>query len=186
MLKSRSLLTSVLCLTLGAAVAMPAIAQMQRVSPPDVAGNVIDGNRVTVYYSRPFTKDPKTGAKRKIWGDLIPFGKVWRMGANEATLLVTQEPITISGNTIPGGAHTLFLLPSEDGKAQLIVSNQIGQWGTQYDEKQDLVRIPVMKEEMKDSVDQFMMAVVRNPAGGGMIKLMWENAQFSVPFTVKN
>lgn len=185
MLKSRYLLPSILCLTIGASAAMPVYAQMQRVSPPDIAGTVVDGNRVTVYYSRPFTKDPKTGAARKIWGGLIPYGKVWRAGANEATLLVTQGPIDVAGTTIPGGAFTLFVLPTEDGKAQLIVNKQIGQWGLTYDEKQDVGRVAMTKEELKQPVDQFTMAVQRNPAGGGVIKLMWESTQYSVPFTVK-
>jgi hypothetical protein len=185
MLKSRYLLSSILCLSVVAGAAMPVYAQMQRVSPPDIAGTVVDGNRVTIYYSRPYSKDPKTGTIRKIWGGLIPYGKVWRVGANEATLLVTQQPIEIDGKTIPGGAYTLFVIPEEDGKAQLIVNKQIGQWGLQYDEKQDLIRVPLTKEDLKQPLDQFAMAVQRNPSGGGVIKLMWENTQFSAPFIVK-
>ena len=184
MLRSRHLLTSIICLAVGASAALPALAQQQRVSPPDIAGTVVDGNRVTIYYSRPFSKDPKTGEKRKIWGGLVPYGKVWRTGANEATLLVTQQPITLGSQTIPAGAHTLFVIPEEDGKAQLIVNNQIGQWGLTYDEKQDVARVPLSKEALTASVDQFTMAVARNAGGGGVIKLMWENTQYSVPFTV--
>jgi len=185
MLKSRHLLNSILCVSICAGAAMPAYAQMKRVSPPDVAGAVIDGNRVTIYYSRPYTKDPQSGAQRKIWGGLVPYGKVWRVGANEATLLVTQQPIEVDGKTIPAGAHTLFLIPEEDGKAQLIVNNQIGQWGLQYDDKQDLMRVTLTKNELKEPLDQFTMAVQKNPSGGGMIKLMWETTQYSMPFTVK-
>ena len=107
------------------------------------------------------------------------------MGANEATLLVTQKPIDVAGQTIPAGAHTLFLIPAEDGSAQLIVNNQIGQWGLQYDEKQDLLRVPLTKEALATPLDQFAMAVSRNPGGGGVIKLMWESTQYSLPFTVK-
>jgi hypothetical protein len=164
----------------------PLMAQQTRVSPPDVTGSVIDGNRVTVYYSRPFTKDPKTGAARKIWGGLVPFGQVWRLGANEATMLVTQQPIEVGGITIPAGASTLFLLPQENGGTKLIVNKQVGQWGSQYDEKQDLGRIDVKSDTLEKSVDQFTMSVAKNPdANGGLLKLMWENRQYSVPFTVK-
>ena len=77
------------------------------------------------------------------------------------------------------------MLPTEDGKAQLIINKQIGQWGLTYDEKQDIGRVALTKEELKQPVDQFTMAVQRNPSGGGIIKLMWENTQYSVPFTVK-
>lgn len=184
MLRSHHLLTSIICVAAGVGAIAPVFAQQPRVSPPDIAGTVIDGNRVTIFYSRPHTKNPQTGAVRKIWGGLIPYEKVWRVGANEATLLVTQGPIEMGGHTIPAGAHTLFMLPHEDGKADLIVNNQIGQWGLQYDEKQDLCRVPLTKEDLQQPLDQFAIAVQRNPAGGGVIKFMWENTQYSIPFTV--
>jgi hypothetical protein len=165
---------------------LPVAAQQPRVSPPAITGTVIEGNRVTVFYSRPFTKDPKTGEPRKIWGGLVPYGKVWRTGANEATLLVIQQPINIGGATVPAGAYTLFTLPQENGPSKLIINKQIGQWGLQYDEKQDLARVEMKKETLKAPVDQFLMAVEKNPTGsGGIIRLMWESTQFSVPFTVK-
>lgn len=164
----------------------PLLAQQKRISPPDVTGAVIGGNRVTVYYGRPYTKDPKTGAPRKIWGGLVPFGQVWRTGANEATMLVTQQPIDLGGATVPAGAVTLFTLPAEDGTAKLIISKQVGQWGTQYDEKQDLARVDLKKDTLPNAVDQFTMSVEKAPDGnGGVLKMMWENTQYSVPFTVK-
>jgi len=162
---------------------MPVYAQAPRISPPDIAGAVVDGNRVTIFYSRPYSKDPKTGEKRKIWGGLIPYGKIWRAGANEATTLITQKPIQLGGQTLPGGAYTLFVLPAEDGSAQLIVNKQIGQWGLQFDEKQDLFRVPLAKDALNEPLDQFAMAVQRTPGGGGVIKLMWESTQYSVAFT---
>ena len=161
----------------------PVMAQQNRVSPMSVTGAVIDGSRVTVWYSRPYTKDPTTGQPRKIWGGLIPYGKVWRAGANEATLMVTQKALTIGGLNVPAGAYTLFVLPLEDGSAKLIVNKQIGQWGLQYDEKQDLGRVDLTKDAMDKQLDQFTMSVDRGP-GGGVIKLMWETTQYSVPFTV--
>jgi len=182
MLRSRYLLTSIICMAVGVSAVF---AQAPRISPPDITGAVVDGNRVTIFYSRPYTKDPKTGEKRKIWGGLVPYGKVWRMGANEATLLVTQKSIEVGGQTIPAGAYTLFMLPEEDGKAQLIVNKQIGQWGLQYDEKQDLLRVPLTKDALAEPLDQLAVSVQRNPSGGGVIKLMWETTQYSVPFTVK-
>jgi len=179
------LLTSIICLSVCAGAALPVYAQQKRVSPPDITSAVVDGNRVTLCYSRPYSKDPQTGAVRKIWGGLIPYGKVWRVGANEATLLITQQPIELDGKTIPAGAHTLFVIPEEDGKATLIVNNQIGQWGLQYDEKQDLCRVPLSKTDLTAPLDQFAMAVSRVQSGGGVIKLMWESTQYSVAFTVK-
>lgn len=166
--------------------AAPAMAQQKRASPPDVAGGVIDGNRITIYYNRPYTKAPKTGEMRKIWGGLVPFGQLWRLGANEATLLVTQQPLVIGGTDIPAGAYSLFMLPSENEPSKLIINKQIGQTGMQHDEKQDQARVDLKKEATDQPVDQFTIAVVKNPDGdGGMLKFSWEQTQYSVPFTVK-
>lgn len=164
--------------------AMPLMAQQKRVSPHETTSAVVDGNRVTIVYGRPYTKDPHTGEPRKIWGGLVPYGKVWRTGADEATLLITQKPIVMGGTTIPAGTYSLFTLPAEDGSAKLIINKQAGQWGVgpgSYDEKQDLARVDLKKETLEKPVDQFTMAVTRN----GELKMMWENTQYSVPFTVQ-
>lgn len=163
----------------------PVMAQQPRVSPPDVAGAVIDGARTTIYYSRPYTKDPKTGAARKIWGGVVPFGQVWRMGANEATMLVTQQPLEAGGETLPAGAYTLFMLPQEDGTAKLIVNGQVGQWGSQYNQAQDVGRVDLVRETLDKPVDQFTITIAKNDAGGGVLRMAWDNAQYSIPFTVK-
>ena len=167
------------------ASATPLLAQLKRVSPHETISAVIDGSRVTVVYGRPYSKDPKSGEVRKIWGGLVPYGKVWRTGADEATTLTTQKPIVIGETTIPAGAYTLFTLPQEDGSAKLIFNKQLGQWGTQYDEKQDLVRIDLKKEALEKPADQLVLAVSKNPAGGGVLKISWESTQYSAAFTVQ-
>ncbi|HEY1716835.1 MAG TPA: DUF2911 domain-containing protein [Verrucomicrobiae bacterium] len=167
---------------------LPLMAQQKRISPHETTGAVVDGSRVTVVYGRPYTKDPKTGETRKIWGGLVPYGKVWRTGADEATLFITQKPVVIGETTVPAGAYTLFTLPQADGTAKLIINKQVGQWGIgpgSYDEKQDVARIDLKPETLDKPVDQFTMAVAKNPSGGGVLKMMWENKQFSAPFTVQ-
>jgi hypothetical protein len=161
------------------------MAQQKRLSPHETVSAAIDGNRVILVYGRPYTKNPRNGEERKIWGGLVPYGKVWRTGADEATLLVTEKPIVMGEKTVPAGAYTLYTLPNEDGTAKLIINKQIGQWGTQYDEKQDLARVDLKKESLDPAADQFTMAVVKNPSGGGLVKMMWEKTQFSVAFTVQ-
>jgi hypothetical protein len=159
-----------------------------RASPHETVGQVIDGNRVTIVYGRPYTKHPRTGEARKVWGELVPYGRVWRTGADEATLLITQQPIEIGGSTVPAGAYTLWTLPAEDGSAKLIINKQVGQWGAGqgiYDEAQDVARVDLKKETLPAPVDQFTMAVERNPAGGGILKMSWDTAAYSIPFTVK-
>jgi hypothetical protein len=170
----------------------PLMAQQKRVSPHETISSVVDGNRVTVVYGRPYTKDPKSGEPRKIWGGLVPFGKVWRTGADEATLLITQQDLQMGETTIPAGAYTLWTLPNEDGTAKLVINKQVGQWGQDYkdpkkvyDEAKDLARVDLKKEATEKPVDQFTMSVGKNPSGGGILKMMWEETQYSIPYTVK-
>jgi len=178
-------------ISLAALVDTPTLSAQQkqqkpRVSPSERVSAVVDkSNRVTVIYGRPYTKDSKTGQARKIWGGLVPYGKVWRLGSDEATYLVTQQAIKMGDATIPAGTHSLYLLPEENGPTKLIVNKQLGQWGLTYDEKQDLARIDLKKETLDQPVDQFTMAVSGNPGGGGTLRMMWETTQFSVPFTTQ-
>jgi Protein of unknown function (DUF2911) len=171
--------------TLAAAIFIVGLAfgQQKRISPHETISAMIAGNRVTITYGRPYTKSPKGGEMRKIWGGLVPYGKAWRTGADEATTLITQQPIMIGDATIPAGVYTLYTVPDESGASKLVFSKRLGQWGIPVDEKNDLFRVDMTKEPMDKNVDQFTMAIER--AGmGGVIKLMWENTQFSVPFTV--
>jgi hypothetical protein len=170
--------------------ALPLLAQPKtRVSPQETITANIDGNNLKLVYSRPYSKDPKSGEIRKIWGKLVPYGKVWRTGANEATLLTTAQPIVLGGTEIPAGTYSVFTLPVENGTSKLIINKKTGQWGVPYKEADEaaneLARIDLKKDVLDKTVDQFTMAIEKNPAGGGVIKLMWENTQFSVPFTVK-
>jgi hypothetical protein len=170
--------------------ALPVMAQPNRaastggVSPHETTSRVIDGNRVTVTYGRPFTKNPRTGEVRKIWGGLVPYGEPWRMGADEATLLITQKPIELGGKTIPAGAYTLYMVPNENGASQLAISTRLGGWGVPVDTGHDLARVDLQKEALDKPVDQFTMAIEKSSSGGAL-KLMWENTRFSVPFTVQ-
>jgi hypothetical protein len=170
------------------AVTLPLAAQQKRTSPHETVSAVIEHCRVTVTYGRPYTKDPRSGEARKIWGGLVPYGKVWRTGADEATTLITQKPLVIGGTTVPAGAYTLWTLPAEDGSAKLIINKQIGQWGMgpgSYDEKADLARIDLTKTALDAPVDQLTISVTKNPTGGGVLKISWENIEYSAPFTVQ-
>ncbi len=156
----------------------------QRKSPHETVGAVIDRNRVTIVYGRPYTKDPKSGEPRKIWGALVPYDKIWRTGADEATLLITQKPIDFSGTTVPAGAYALWPVPAGNG-GHRILSKAIGGWGTQPPKPDDeLARVDLKKEPLDQPLDQFNIIVAKNPDGGGLIKLQWENAQYIAPFTV--
>lgn len=164
-------------------VALPLHAQeKKRISPHETVSATIDGAQIKVVYGRPYTKDPKSGEMRKIWGGLVPFGKVWRMGADEATLLTTDKDLTIGETKIPAGSYSLYLLPEESGSAKLLVNKQTGQWGTKHDEAQDLAKIEMKKGPLKKAVDQFTIELDKGAGdNGGMLRLQWEEAEYSAP-----
>ena len=157
---------------------LPLLAQQKRASPHETISTVVDGSRVMLVYGRPYSTKPGTSEVRKIWGGLVPYGKVWRTGADEATLLVSET-------TIPAGAYTLFTLPNEDGTAKLIISKDLGEWGLQYKEADDVARVDLTKAMLDTPVDQFTMAITKTPGGGGALKLSWESTAYSVPFTIQ-
>jgi hypothetical protein len=156
-----------------------------RVSPHDLSSAVIDGNRVMIIYGRPYTKAPGTGEVRKIWGGLVPWGQLWRLGANEATLMITQQPITVGNVEVPAGAYSLAMIPQENGPSKLIINKQIGQAGGEHDEKLDVGRADLTRSTIAQTIDQLTIEIAPREGGGGTIAVKWENTQFSVPFTVK-
>jgi hypothetical protein len=132
---------------------------------------------VTITYHRPLVNG------RKIWGGLVPYGKVWRMGADEATLFTTDKEVSIGGTSVAPGTYSLYLWP-EEGSTKLIVNKQTGQWGTKYDQSQDLVRIDLVKQTLEKPVDQFTIVADKTMADG-VLKMMWEKTQYSATIAVK-
>jgi len=177
-------LSRCLALLLAASAAMPLMAQQKRVSPHETVSAVIGsrstGTRITLTYGRPYTADPKTGAPRKIWGELVPWDKAYRLGADEATLLVLQHPMVIGDTPVPAGAYTLYLVPSQTGPSRLAISTDIGKWGIPVDEGHDLARVDLKADTLASPVDQFTMAIEKVPEGGALLKISWETTQFSV------
>jgi Protein of unknown function (DUF2911) len=163
--------------------------QRQRISPHDTITETIDGNELKLVYGRPYSKKPGTDEVRKIWGGLVPYGKVWRTGADEATLLTTKQPIEIGGYSLAAGTYSLFTVPNEDGTAKLIINKKTGQWGIPYNEESEkaneLARVDLKKADLDKTVDQFTMAIDAEASGGGVVKMQWEKTQYSVAFTVK-
>lgn len=151
-------------------------APQQRPSPPGLAScSFADGKTITVAYSRPYIRN------RKIMGGLVPYGKVWRTGANEATSFETQAPLSAGTTSIPGGKYTLYTLPSE-GTWKLIVNKQTGQWGTVYDQSQDLARIDMKMQHLETPVDQFTISFEQRGPKSCVMNLEWENTSASLEF----
>jgi len=137
---------------------------------------VVGGASITVEYGRPFLKG------RTIGKDVVPYGQVWRAGADEATTLKTDKPLVFGSLTVPAGTHTLFVLPAAD-KWVLIVSKATGQWGTQYKADQDLGRVDMALGKAAAPAEQHTISI--EPKGsGGVLQLTFGTVQASVPFTV--
>jgi hypothetical protein len=117
-------------------------------------------------------------------GGVVPYNMVWRTGANAATSFVTQADIILSGVRIPKGSYTLYSLPSLK-QWKLIVNKQTGQWGTVYDQKFDLARIPLNRKLLKQPVEKFSIALEQTSQHSGVLNFAWEKTQLSVNFQVK-
>ena len=157
----------------------PAAAQQKPpLSPPGQAAVTIGAATITIDYARPSMRG------RKIMGELVPYDKVWRTGANAATTLKTSAALEIGGTVVPAGTYTLYTLPG--GKAwKLIVNKQTGQWGTQYDQAQDLARVDLKVGATAAPVEQFTITLAGTGASAGLITREWENTKLTIPFTVK-
>ena len=144
-------------------------------SPRDSVVLALDTNVIAVSYSRPSMRG------RKIMGDLVPWGRVWRTGANQATHLRTSFDMMLGGMPVPRGTYTIWTIPSRDGWT-MVLNKQTGQWGTHYDERQDLARFPVSVRHLPAPVDTFTIALTRRNASSGWLTLKWERTLVSVPF----
>ncbi|WP_035455397.1 DUF2911 domain-containing protein [Algoriphagus terrigena] len=128
---------TIFSMALTAFVVVAGFAQ-EKASPAKVAEGTVAGSKITINYSSPAVKG------RTIWGDLVPFGQVWRAGANEATTFTTTKDITVQGKKLPAGTYGFFIIPSESGQSTFIFNKVAKQWGAfDYDAKQDVLRVDV-------------------------------------------
>ena len=173
------------CLTLSLCfatlLASKACAQ-EKASRPSPAAKaeckLTDGKTITVNYSSPRMKG------RKIYGGLVPYGQVWRAGANEATTFVTDTDLNIGGTTVPAGSYTIFAVPGED-KWSLVISKKTGEWGTQYPgPENDLARIDMKVAKLPSPVENFTIAFDEN-AGNCTLRMDWETTRASVNIAKK-
>ena len=157
----------------------PAAAQQKPpLSPPGQAAVTIGAASITIDYARPSMRG------RKIMGELVPYDKVWRTGANAATTLKTTAALDFGGAVVPAGTYTLYTLPGENAW-KLIINKQTGQWGTQYDQAQDLARVDLKVGATAAPVEQFTITLAGTGAAAGLLTMEWENTKLTIPFAVK-
>jgi len=117
-------------------------------------------------------------------GELVPWNKVWRTGANEATTIRLDTSLVIGpGVPLQKGAYTLWTLPSEQ-TWKLIINKETGQWGTNYRENQDYARFDLTVEKLDKPVEQFTISLEKTRNSSGIMKMMWENTLVSTPFMI--
>jgi hypothetical protein len=173
--------TSIALLVLVIVPATPCCAQQaktQRPSPPASATcKFDDGKVINTDYSSPRMKN------RKIFGGVVPYGQVWRTGANEATTFVTDTDLKVGGKEIPAGSYTLFTLPAAD-KWTLIISKKTGEPGTPYPEGEDLLRVEMKVSQTESAVENFTIAYHKKDATCSL-SLSWERTQATVDLAEK-
>ena len=177
----RAILTLTAVLAVAAstlAVPAPALAQKVVSSTPGKGGSPhetveykVGDATVTIVYGRPYLKGRSLET-------LAPAGKVYRTGADEATTLKTDKPLQIGTLAVPAGTYTLYTLPGSTW--QLIVNKQTGQWGTMYNEAQDLGRVPMTAGALDKPVEQLTIAVV-----GSNLEIHWGTMKQTVPISSK-
>jgi hypothetical protein len=137
-----------------------------------------DGKTITIAYSSPRAKG------RKIFGDLVPYGQVWRTGANDATTFVTDANVAVGGKDVPAGSYTIFTVPDAD-KWTLIINKKTGEWGIPYKyEADELVRADMKVSSTPSAVEDFTIAL-SSMGGGCTLNISWENTQASVDISEK-
>jgi hypothetical protein len=177
-MKSKPAVLTVFLLT----VTILAAAQQDKSKRPSPAASAeckfSDGKTIKVDYSSPRAKG------RKIFGDLVPYGKVWRTGANEATSFVTDAALTAGGKDIPAGNYTVFTVPAPD-KWTLIVNKKTGEWGIPYKyESDELARVDMSVSRTSAPVENFTIAFDQK-GNACTMRMEWENTRAQVDISEK-
>jgi hypothetical protein len=149
-----------------------------RASPHESVTGTIDGADLTIVYGRPSMRG------RKIMGALVPYGRWWCPGADEATELTTSKSLRAGNLVVPAGTYTLYMLPSAKDWT-LMINKETGTFHTQYFPASDLGRITLQKRTLAAPVEQLTFAIEPDASGsGGVLGMRWETTEVFTPFTV--
>ncbi len=157
-------------------VSSGACAQNDNASKPSPAAEAtgkVGAATVTVNYSSPAVKG------REIWGGLVPYDKVWRAGANEATTVTFDKDVMVEGKPLAAGTYSFYTIPGKDNWT-VIFNKTAKQWGTQYDEKQDALRVMATPQKAQKMHERLAYEVTNK----GLV-LRWENLELPVSITAQ-
>jgi Protein of unknown function (DUF2911) len=156
-------------------------AQMGGNRPSPAASATCDlggGKTIKTDYSSPRMKG------RKIYGDLVPYGKVWRTGANEATTFVPSTDVVVGGKTVPAGNYTIFTVPNAD-RWTLIINKKTGEWGIPYKyESDELARVDMHVSKLPSPMENFTISYEKT-GNGCRMNIDWDTTRASVDITAK-
>lgn len=168
-MKARILILSLLLIGAGSVLAQ----DKKMPSPPASAEGTIGGVKVKIDYHQPSARG------RKIMGGLVPYGDVWRTGANNTTSIEFSAPVKLEGKELAAGKYGLFTIPGEN--EWVIIINKTLKWGAySYDQKDDVLRVSVKPGKTKEFVETFNIAIE-----GNNVVMKWENTQVSFALAAK-
>ena len=172
----RSLIVAASALVILAAQDKPAPVRLTplRVSPACTVSQELGISRIEIAFARPAVKG------RKVWGALVPYGEVWRAGANSATILTLSHAAKVAGKEVPAGSYSFFVLPGEKAWT-LILNRQAKQWGAYaYKKEEDLLRWEVTPQA-GPFLENLDYRVIPVDTGTAAVELGWEKLRVSFP-----
>jgi hypothetical protein len=148
-------------------------------SPRDTVQATIAGARLMVDYGRPHVRG------RKIFGGIVPFGEVWRTGANAATQFSTDRSLVFGHDTLAAGTYTLWTFPTASS-VSLVFNRQTGQWGTEHDPSQDVLKVPMERLTTPSPVEVFTIRIEQAGGNEGLLVFEWEGIRWEARFQVES
>jgi hypothetical protein len=145
-------------------------------SPAATAKVTVAGGTIDLHYNSPRMRG------RKIMGELVPYGKIWRTGANPATTIITSVPLKFGSLLVPAGTHTIYSLPSAT-EWLLIINNQTGQWGTVYDAAKDLGRVPMLAKPLATPQEEMTLTFENTTPTTTELHIRWETTDRYIVIT---
>jgi hypothetical protein len=172
------LLCALVAMALVAGVGMRLDAQMAGMAPAQpgaplaseaaTASVTVGGGTIDIHYNTPHLRGRHVGGP-----EIVPYGQVWRTGANPATTLITSVPLVFGTLMVPAGTHTIYTLPSA-GEWLLIINNETGQWGTEYKPEMDLGRVPMKAKPMTAPQEVMSISFEHTTANSTELHVRWE------------
>jgi len=151
-----------------------------RLSPVVIERTMVGDTYMKVVYGQPWVRG------RTVFGELVPFDRVWRTGANEGTEIYFQSDVTFGGQHVPAGLYSLFTIPGETAWT-VILNSQLGQWGIRgYDEEHDVARVEVPVSATDELVEGFSIRFLEDDGDADVqLSISWERSSVSVPISVR-